>query len=62
MFCVQLYGKWAHWGCYNLYSEALKELLIKNTQIFWISLSQKCHACIPEYNEVDPVGGLNLKV
>ena len=26
MFCVQLYGKWAHWGCYNLYFEALKGL------------------------------------
>ena len=23
-------GKWAHWGCYNLYSEALKGLLLKN--------------------------------
>ena len=30
MFCVQVYGKWAHWGHYNLYHEALKGLLLKN--------------------------------
>ena len=30
MFCVQLYGKWARWGHYNLYFEALKGLLLKN--------------------------------
>ena len=29
MFCVQLYGKWARWGHYNLYFEALKGLLLK---------------------------------
>ena len=23
MLCVQLYGKWARWGRYNLYIEAL---------------------------------------
>ena len=33
MFCVQLYGKQAPWGRYNLYFEALglKGLLLKNT-------------------------------
>ena len=30
MLRVQLYGKWAHWGCYNLFCEALKGLLLKN--------------------------------
>ena len=30
MFCVQLHGKYAHWGRYNLYFEALKGLLLKN--------------------------------
>ena len=30
MFCVQLYGKSARWGRYDLYFEALKGLLLKN--------------------------------
>ena len=30
MFCVLLCGKQAHWGCYNLYFEALKRLFLKN--------------------------------
>ena len=30
MFYVQLYGKWAWWGGYNLYFEALKGLLPEN--------------------------------
>ena len=30
MFCVQLYGKWARWGHYNLFFEVLKGLLLKN--------------------------------
>ena len=32
MFCVQLYGKWTHWGCYNLYFEAFKGLLLKKNK------------------------------
>ena len=34
MFCVQLYGKWACWGCYNLYFEDIKALLLKTHLIF----------------------------
>ena len=30
MFCVQLYGKWASWGHYNLFLEVLQGLLLKN--------------------------------
>ena len=30
MFFVQLYGKWAHWGRFNVHFEALKGLLLKN--------------------------------
>ena len=35
MFCLQLYGKWARWGRYNLYFEALKRLLFKNALLLW---------------------------
>ena len=35
MFCVQLYGKWARWGQYNLYFEALKGLLLKKCTLFF---------------------------
>ena len=35
MFCVQLYGKWVCWGCYNIYFEALKGLLLKNAPYFF---------------------------
>ena len=61
MFCVQLYGKWVRWGCYNLYFEALQGLLFWKAPIFFISVLRKCHAAIPEHNQVDPLGGLNLK-
>ena len=30
MFCVQLYGKSARWGRYNIYFEAFKGLFLKN--------------------------------
>ena len=50
MFCVQLYGKWASWGHYNLYFEALKGLLLKKHTLIFSDFCRKCHATIPEYN------------
>ena len=61
-FWVQLYGKWACWRHYNLYFEAFKGLLFRNAPIFLPHFCRKCHTTIPEYNEVDPLGDLNLKV
>ena len=40
MFCVQLYRKWAHWGHYNLYFEALKGLLFKSAAIFSLHFAE----------------------
>ena len=49
MFCVQLYGKWAPWGRYKIYFEALKGLLLKNAPYFFPSdFCRKCYAAIPE--------------
>ena len=62
MFCVQLYEKWACWGCYNLYFEALKGFLLKNVPQFFSDICRKWYATIPEFNYVDLIGGLNLKV
>ena len=61
MFFVQLHGKWANWGRYNLYFEACL-LLKKRTLIFFFWFCRNCHATIPEHIQVDPIGGLNLKV
>ena len=54
MFCVQLYGEWDCWGRYNLYFEALKGLLLKNTPWFLSDFCRKCQATIPEHNSVGP--------
>ena len=40
MFCVQLHGKWAHWGYYDLYFEALKGLLLKNASFFFFIFAE----------------------
>ena len=40
MFCVQFYGKWAHWGRYNIYFEALKGLLLKNAPYFFLAFAE----------------------
>ena len=61
--CVQLYGEKACWGHYTLYFEALKGFITqKRTLIFFSDFCRKCHTAIPEHNQVDPIGGLNLKV
>ena len=40
-----------------------KELLLKRAPYFFFSdFCRKCHATIHEDNQVDPIGGLNLKV
>ena len=49
-------------GHYNLYFEALKGLLLKNTPEFFSDFCRKCHAIIPENNSVDPIWVLDLKV
>ena len=49
MICVQLYGKWARWGRYNLYFEAL--IFTKTrTLFFFFFFLIFAENVIPEHN------------
>ena len=62
IFCVQLHGKWARWGHYNLYFEALKGLLLKNTpKFFFLTFAENVTLLSLNIIKLIPLGASTLK-